>query len=221
MGAGGLASGEEKPEFSLEVANADGTERRVLVAPGKGPAPSMLSTSPLWSGDGSTLYYVSDVRGEKENPLPEACEIWSVPAEGGEPRKLRDLDAPGALLDWNRDRAVFFFGPDNPMEKSPRLGLLSPLSGEPKVIRTITPQLLGQKERAENQDVETFPVPSLSPDGKMAAILLVPKSGPVGLLQVSLTGGADVRLVVPVPAAKPAGAPRRPAPPAGSARRRR
>ncbi|MGV3721908.1 MAG: hypothetical protein ACO1SX_13425, partial [Actinomycetota bacterium] len=63
---------------------------------------------------------------------------------------------------------------------------------------------------AEGGDVERFPIPDISPDGRSVAIAVMPKKGKSSLVLASADGGALQRFEIPL--AAPTAAVKKPAP---------
>jgi hypothetical protein len=68
------------PDAGLSVVRPDGQDVRLLV-------PRVARIFPAWSLDSRTIYY-------KVNEAGSRASFWSVPAAGGDPRLLVQLDDP-------------------------------------------------------------------------------------------------------------------------------
>jgi dipeptidyl aminopeptidase/acylaminoacyl peptidase len=65
---------------------------------------------PIWSPDGGLLYFVSTRVKEDYYENPDS-DIWSVPAAGGEPRKVVDVKGPVGNIALSRDgKRIAFTG---------------------------------------------------------------------------------------------------------------
>lgn len=86
--------------FKIYVMNADGTgERRLMDLPG-------LEGHPDWSPDGRSIAFHADRNGDGKN------EIYTVPAEGGEPRLVLGDAFDNTAPDWSPDGASIAFMSD-------------------------------------------------------------------------------------------------------------
>lgn len=208
------APGSVQPDRdSLEVVAADGSGSHVLWDMSRKEPLAKLGPDPRWSADGKSLLVVSDVLdGEKKNGggMPERCELWRVPVDGGEPARVASVPGPSLFCTLTGEAGTFFFAPKNPEEQTAQVGLLRPPYSDLKPLVGLTPQSFGQKPNAK-MDVDSIPVPLLSPDGKWISVLLAPKEGNATLLLQPAAGGPAQRVTIPFPAA-PAAPVRKPAP---------
>jgi dipeptidyl aminopeptidase/acylaminoacyl peptidase len=92
-------------------------------APGAKPAEARQLTrgefntgSPLWSRDGSQIYFHSLRVEEPYYNMPDD-DVWSVPANGGEMRKAVDVDGPVGELAFAPDGRIAFTGFVNPEKR--------------------------------------------------------------------------------------------------------
>ena len=82
----------------------------VPASPGNGPRPAARQLTrgefeenePTWSPDGALLYFVTTRVKEDYYESPDS-DIWSVPAAGGEPRKVVDIKGPIGDIALSRD----------------------------------------------------------------------------------------------------------------------
>ena len=52
---------------------------------------------PAWSPDGALLAFTSARHAERDED--DASDVWVMPADGGEPRRLTDTAGPGGASD--------------------------------------------------------------------------------------------------------------------------
>jgi dipeptidyl aminopeptidase/acylaminoacyl peptidase len=90
----------------------------VPASPGNGPRPAARQLTrgefeenePTWSPDGALLYFVTTRVKEDYYESPDS-DIWSVPAAGGEPRKVVDIKGPIGNIALSRDgKRIAFVG---------------------------------------------------------------------------------------------------------------
>ena len=81
-------------QMVIFVLNADGTEQEILVE-SRGIGRDNLNSS-TWSPDGSTIAFTRSLA----KPYRTATDIWTVPAEGGEPQPLATTSVPEFDADW-------------------------------------------------------------------------------------------------------------------------
>jgi hypothetical protein len=99
-----FTSGRVRPDIYIVAANG-GTPRALT-------ADASFDTMPTWSADGRTLYFLSD--------RSASWEIWSVPAAGGQARRVTD---GGALrAQESADGSSLFYATDTPEVKRRMLG---------------------------------------------------------------------------------------------------
>lgn len=114
---------------------------------------------PMWSGDGSSLYWVSDVSGSEN--------IWTIPASGGEARRVTDF-AEGRVL-WPSlapETGTIAFERDFGIwTVDPATGRASPVE---ITLRGASPAP-GTEHRALTSDLDEL---ALSPDGEKVAFVV-------------------------------------------------
>lgn len=134
-----------------------------LVREGATPSYTSFTTGgknvwPMWSADGSTLYWISDRSG--------AENLWSAPRDGGEPRRLTDFDR-GRVL-WPSMAARV---PVVAFERDFGIWTWDARSGEarevPVTLRGVTEAPRPQTEERDD-DVGDL---ALSPDGEKVAFV--------------------------------------------------
>jgi dipeptidyl aminopeptidase/acylaminoacyl peptidase len=112
-GAGYLDAGRPSQIWAIDVP-----------APGARPAEARQLTrgefnagSPTWSRDGSQIYFHSTRVKEPYYNMPDD-DVWAVPAQGGELRKVVDVDGPVGEFAFAPDgRSVAFTGFLNPEKR--------------------------------------------------------------------------------------------------------
>lgn len=114
---------------------------------------------PMWSGDGTTVYWVSDVGG--------AENIWAIPASGGEARRVTDFTegrvlwpslAPGTgTIAFERDFGIWTLDPATGRTSAVELSLRG-ASPDP-----------GTEHRTFTSDFDEL---ALSPDGEKVAFVV-------------------------------------------------
>ena len=116
-------------------------------------------SDPMWSPDGTKLYFLSDRDG--------VTNVWVKPVRGGEPSRVSDFDRDGVVhahIALNGSRIV--------CELDGELYLVNPASGEHHKVMIIAPSDL-KKNATElktfKRDASEF---SLSPDGKQVAFVV-------------------------------------------------
>jgi len=213
---------------AVEVVNADGTGlRRLWETAGEDGTLATLGPPPQWSPDGRSLRVLVDMAKKPGEVFPEHSEVWQVPLEGGKPARYSTLRAPSPFLTLGPGGAAFFFTPKNENEQDPMLGFATADLKSTREIVRLTAATFGAEKGAE---VETMPVPSISPDGSRIALAYLPKgTKPILLLHGTAPGSKLEKIDLPLPivgekppapkpAAKPAAkpapkpAPRKPAP---------
>lgn len=202
---------------NLEVVNADGSGRKVLWDAKTRESLTPFGPAPLWSADGKTLYVTVDQQqGPKPTNIPEKCELFAVPAEGGEPKSVTQIGGPSPFMTLNPAGAAFFFAPATQNEKYPRVGFAAAPYTTITKIGTLDAATLGTAP-GKDVDTDSFPIPSISPDGARMAVSFVPKVGkPVLLLRGTTAAAKWDRYVVPLGTATP---PAKPAAKAGAKKR--
>jgi Tol biopolymer transport system component len=83
--------------FWLRPDERDQNHRILMTMPANGGEPSQVRTGsvfPLssvtaWSGDGKRIFFVGPAKPGADPEAIQDCDIWSVPAEGGEPVPLK------------------------------------------------------------------------------------------------------------------------------------
>jgi Tol biopolymer transport system component len=138
------------------------------------PAPDRF---PVWSPDGRRIAF--------ERFAPGTASVMLMSALGGSESKLTDAAANAGGIDWSPDGKYVAF-PEVPAPgEVPQIVLLSPDTGERRVVKTPPPRELGDG------------LPRFSPDGKaLAFVRYRPGPSPIGI--VSLTGQlGEARLITP------------------------
>jgi TolB protein len=127
---------------------------------------------PQWSPDGSTIAFISNHEATEQ-------DIWTVPATGGEPTRITNLDAQifGPSVRWSPDGQDLIFG-TNPSPSDPRQTLN-------RVSSTGGPVL--ELFEGDHNGVEW------SPDGQELALAIV-EDGYRHLHVMPATGGTPRRL---------------------------
>ena len=210
------AQGPRSPD--LDVVNADGSGHRILWDSQKRGKIAAFGPNPRWSGDGKSLLVFIDGEAKPMEPFASSAVLWSVPVDGGEPTMITSVAAPSMFITGDPSHGMaFFLAPENPMEESPMVAMLTPPFKEVRSLTRLDPATMGFKKGQEVD--EPFPVPDLSPDGKTIAVAVLPKGGPGSLLLMSTSGGKPTRYLIPgsTPAAAAPGtkraAPKKPARP--------
>jgi hypothetical protein len=203
-----------KARAALEVVNADGTGLKRLWETG-GPTGTLATLGPLpqWTPDGASLRVFVDLDQKPGELFPEKCEVWVVPVAGGAPARYASVPAPSPFLTHGPGGAAFFFAPKTPDEQDPLLGAVGADLKSPRQLIRLTSQMLGTPKGAE---VESIPVPSISPDGSRVALAFLPKgSKPLLVLHGTAPGSKLEKIPLPLPVvgALPAGNPKVPARP--------
>lgn len=182
----------------LEVVRPDGSGRRVLWnARERGPL-AALGPSPRWSADGKSVLVLVDGEKKADFGIPDTCALWSIPVDGGEPRQVAPIPGPSpfATLTPHATAMTFFFAPRTPDESVPTLGVAAAPFAEPKSLHRLDRKLVGI---AEGEDVDRFPIPDISPDGKHVAVAIIPKKSPATLLLAGTGGEQLERIPIPRP----------------------
>jgi len=203
-GAEAQPAAPESDPPSLEVIQPDGSGARV-VWDGRGEMmPAPFGPDPQWTPDGKNLLIVAESSKKDSGPVQDTCELWSVSVENGEHSKLGGVAGPSIFVNLAGGRAAYFTGKKE--DKNPTLGILFPPAEGRSVGELVSPQQ--RKGGGGRTEVDTIPVPSLSPDGKWVVVPFVPKTGqPILLMQP--TGGGKTQYV-PMPLAAEAPAAKKP-----------
>lgn len=91
---------EDRYRSEIRQVNLKGKEGRVISATG------MDSNSPEWSPDGSQLLFLSKRGGDEES------QLYLMPADGGEARRLTEIEGGVRSARWSTDgRHVLFLSP--------------------------------------------------------------------------------------------------------------
>jgi dipeptidyl aminopeptidase/acylaminoacyl peptidase len=90
---------KEESEYrsAIWLARVDGSEEPVQFTAG-----AKRDTSPRWSPDGRRLAFASS-RGGEEKDKKAPANLYVIPAQGGEPRKLTDLKESVEAIAWSPD----------------------------------------------------------------------------------------------------------------------
>jgi len=128
---------------------------------------------PAWSPDGSTVAFIR--RGEESG-------IYTVPAIGGNVRRLIQLDHLGSGLDWSPDGERLAFAASAHSRQGPRIQLLSISSLEKEEVEAPPPAYQGDES------------PVFSPDGASIAFVRKDQAYAEDVYQVSVHGGTPRRL---------------------------
>jgi hypothetical protein len=188
---------------SLEVIAPDGSGHRVLWRADRQERIAKFGPDPHWTQDGRSLLAVIDLPSADRNSPPDRCELWTVPVDGAAAERSGGVPGPSMFVGLARGRAAFFYAPEKPDERGPRVGLIEPPYGMPRRITHLQPEMFGQKGD-KPAEVDAMPVPALSPDGAWIAVPLVPKAGASTLLLQPAGGGQAQRYTIPVPVPAPA-----------------
>ncbi|MBN2170810.1 MAG: PD40 domain-containing protein [Candidatus Krumholzibacteriota bacterium] len=129
---------------------------------------------PAWSPDGGTLAFIRRGAGEQG--------IFTVPAIGGEARRLYQTAGFLSDLDWSPDGRWLLFAEREDLSRPLRLVLLDAHSLEREVLTHPAPTLLGDD------------CARISPDGRLAAFIRRELSGIGSIFTVPLAGGEPRRL---------------------------
>jgi Tol biopolymer transport system component len=95
-----------------------------------GGEPQRLTTSatqdgePRWSPDGRTIAFVSNRAGPSQGPEKEEepSQLWLLPADGGEARRLTRMESSVHGIDWSPDgEKLLFLAPETPGEEEQKL----------------------------------------------------------------------------------------------------
>lgn len=213
----------------LEVVNADGSGAKVLWPETRPDILAALGPRPEWAADSKSLMLATDNPPPMGDPQAfgggpsQTGKLWSVPLEG-EPKVLGELPGPTLFSHFSGGRVAFFKAPKDMNEKDPRLTILAPPYDAAKEILQIPPAMVGVKP-GQQPEVDAFPVPTLSPDGKTVALLFAQKSGPVKLVLFPTNGdkpsSLDVPLKLPTALVKPKAPAKKPVKPAAKAKPKR
>lgn len=222
-----LAEGAQPGEPAgpqVEVVNADGTGRTVLWKEGQKPPVAGFGPGPIWSADGSTLLIFTDPAEKKPGEtIPDRTHLFRVPVGGGDPAPLGEVSGPSPFITARPDGSGFalFLAPTPENMDYPELAISGTNPASLKRLTIVDETLLGLK-KGSKPDVDGFPIPSISPDGKQIALLFVMKEARPALVLTPTDGGKSTTIQVPLapeapprpPATKPPArpAPKKPAP---------
>jgi dipeptidyl aminopeptidase/acylaminoacyl peptidase len=123
----------------VTVLQNSGWNHLYLLSP-KGGEPKQITDgtsedeAPVFSPDGKSIVFVSN-RG-----LPEATNLWTIPAQGGEARQVAKFDVPGIVSDpqWSPDSKYLYFNHQSPLESSDFFVAESGSTAPPKQISHTT-----------------------------------------------------------------------------------
>lgn len=176
----------------------------VVDAEGKGPARMLTSgdfghTSPSWSPDGKYIAFSAN-----RNPDHEwqgwFSDIWVMPADGGEMRKLTPSDGPAHGPVWTPDgKHIIYAGHRQewkaaPSATIPKLWKISVEGGEPVCLTKTFDRGVGDHCAGDSKLGAGEAGPFISPDGK-TVYFLASDMGRTSLWSVPAEGG-DVQLVL-------------------------
>lgn len=183
----------------LDVISADGTGHRVLWESKTRGKLAPFGPAPRWSSDGKSIFVLVDGEAKPGVDRPDNCVLWSVPVDGGEPKMVAPVPGPGPFvtLTPNATALTFFFAPKSDTETAPTLAWATAPFSELKSLHLLDTKATGLPEGG---DVERFPIPDISPDGRSIAIAIMPKKGKSSLVLASADGGPIERFVIPVAA---------------------
>lgn len=199
----------------IKLVKPDGTGGKLLFDFATHPGLSPVGPAPTWFPDGKSLGVVLGVSDEtKPSPFADRAEYWRVPADGSAPVRLGEFNGIPMLGSVAADASgVGFFitpaeaknGSQEP-PKSLELGLLTDPFKETLKFGSLTAESMGMKPgggKDDHQQVDSFPVLSISPDLTYVALGLEPSKEPADLLLQSTSGGALLKYRVPLPLPKP------------------
>ncbi len=149
----------------------------LYLLPAKGGAPKQITDGssedddPVFSCDGSSIAFVSN------RVLPEASNVWIVPARGGEPRQAATFSTPGVTgqPQWSPDGKGLYFNRQSPSETSDLVFQSLALQQGPRLLTHTTSQTFAGAAQTPERVTWT------SKDGKeIAGMLYTPRDGKPG-----------------------------------------
>ncbi|MGI6632488.1 MAG: prolyl oligopeptidase family serine peptidase [Bacillota bacterium] len=167
----------------------------VIDAEGKGPATDITpgeydNGSPVWSPCGKSIAFTSNRRPDPDYE-PWFADVWVVPAEGGEPRKVTKSEGPSGAPRWTPDGKFIIYGGHRMEHGGPTLTKLWKVpaeGGEPVCLTPNFDQSLGDRCAGDSKLGGGNNGPTLSPDGK-TIYFLSSSEGRTSLYSVSVDGG--------------------------------
>ncbi len=181
--------GEEPSTGLLGVVNAGGKEFRKLWEPTDALRLSTMGADPAWTADNAALLALAEQPDPaKKELVAESCELWRIPLSGGAPERIAQVKGP-SLFTGLSSRALSYFSMDAGKDTPPtHIQILpAPFTGAP--ARIPLPPTVFPGPDSGKQEVEGIPVPSLSPNGQWAAIVVAAKSGTASLTLMPAGGG--------------------------------
>lgn len=167
----------------------------VIDAEGKGPAVDITpgefdSGSPAWSPCGESIAFASNRRPDADYE-PWFSDIWVVPAEGGEPRKITKSEGPSRSPKWTRDGKHLIYDGHKMEFGGPTLARLWKIpseGGEPVCLTASFDRSIGDSCSGDSKLGGGDNGPALSPDGK-TIYFLASDHGRTSLYEVPADGG--------------------------------
>ena len=173
----------------------------VIDAEGKGPAKMITSgdfdhSAPQWSPDGRFLAFSAN-RNEDADYEPWLSDIFVVPAEGGELKKLTRTEGPATAPRWTPDGKFIVYA-GHKMEHGgatlTKLWKVPVEGGDPVLLTGSFDRSVGDHMAGDSRFGTSEGGPAISPDGK-EIYFLASDSGKTSIYSVPTDGG-DVRLVL-------------------------
>ncbi len=167
---------------------------------GKGPAKKVTDgnfnfSSPQWSPDGSKLAFSCNMRDDADWE-PWFSDIYVIPWEGGEPRKLTPSKGPSGMPRWTPDGQHIIYSGHNMEFGGPTLSRLWKVAadgGEPVLLTESFDRGIGDQTAGDSRFGGSHGGPTITPDGK-TIYFLASDSGRTSIWSVPVNGG-EVRLV--------------------------
>jgi Tol biopolymer transport system component len=178
-----VGSAKVPVQVELWIMNADGSGAHPLTHESTHGPGAAQDDGAAWSADGKRVVYVHDTYGP-----PDRYEIWTVAADGTDPRRVTPVGLDSASPGWSPDGALIVF-------QSPPEALSGVVQGiytihpDGTALTLLTPHLGGLASNG----------PSWSPDGKQIVFSHAP-SGPLGGdLFVMNRDGSDLHVLAVTP----------------------